>query len=76
MQQIISLWPQPGACIDYLRQLLEDNRDGMRNGFPQPVAEEIILLVAILKATHPELLDQATVETPAGGKATAGSKLL
>ena len=35
----------------YLRHLIEDNRDGARAGFPQSVAEEILLLVEILKET-------------------------
>lgn len=40
-------WKDPAATIDYLRHLLEDNREGTREGFPQPVAEEIVLLLAI-----------------------------
>ena len=31
---------------DYLTQLLDDNRGGTRIGFPQPVIEEILLLLA------------------------------
>lgn len=45
------VWAQPEECIGYLRHLLEDNREGSRAGFPQPVAEEILLLIEILKAT-------------------------
>jgi hypothetical protein len=41
----------PRNASDYLRHLLEDNREGSRAGFPQPVAEEILLLIEILKAT-------------------------
>jgi hypothetical protein len=48
--QIQKLWLQPEECQAYLRQLLEDNRDGLRIGFPQPVAEEFLLLGEILKA--------------------------
>jgi hypothetical protein len=31
--------------------MLHDNRDGQRVGFPQEVAEEILLLIDILKET-------------------------
>ena len=48
-EHVQKIWAQPQACIDYLRHLLEDNRDGARAGFPQSVAEEIILLIEILK---------------------------
>jgi len=44
-------WTRPAECIDYLRHLLEDTREGSRAGFPQPVAEEILLLIAILRET-------------------------
>ncbi|MCF8150498.1 MAG: hypothetical protein K9K30_04650 [Burkholderiaceae bacterium] len=42
-------WLQPAECMSYLRQLLEDNREGARAGFPQSVAEEILLLIEIQK---------------------------
>ena len=48
-EHVQKIWAQPQECIDYLRHLLEDNRDGARAGFPQSVAEEIILLIEILK---------------------------
>jgi hypothetical protein len=47
--QAQQLWSQPAECLSYLRHLLEDNRDGARAGFPQAVAEEILLLIEILK---------------------------
>lgn len=50
-QHVQSIWQDPKECIGYLRRLLEDNRDGARAGFPQSVAEEILLLVEILKET-------------------------
>ncbi len=50
-QHVQSIWNQPEECITYLRHLIEDNRDGARAGFPQSVAEEILLLVEILKET-------------------------
>jgi hypothetical protein len=34
-QHVQSVWNQPEECIDYLRHLIEDNRDGARAGFPQ-----------------------------------------
>jgi hypothetical protein len=42
------LWPRR-SCAEYLNRLLEDNRGGTRAGFPQPVIEEILLLLAMLK---------------------------
>lgn len=50
-QHVQSIWQDPQECLGYLRRLLEDNRDGARAGFPQSVAEEILLLVEILKET-------------------------
>lgn len=41
------LWPTP-ACAEFLAHLLEDNRGGTRNGLPQCVAEEILLLEKML----------------------------
>ena len=43
------LWTQPALCIEFLSGILADNRDGQRIGFPQEVAEEILLLIEILK---------------------------
>jgi pilus assembly protein FimV len=37
------------ACQRYLQQLLRDNRDGTRVGFPFPVIDEILTLSAILE---------------------------
>ena len=51
IEHVVGLWSQPAECIDYLTRLLEDNREGMRNGFPQPVAEEMMLLISILRET-------------------------
>ena len=47
--QVESLWNEPAQCIEFLTALLHDNRDGQRVGFPQEVAEEILLLIEILK---------------------------
>ena len=49
-EHVQKIWTQQEECITYLRRLLEDNRDGVRAGFPQSVAEEILFLVEILKA--------------------------
>lgn len=43
---LIKLWRQP-ECVKFLQALLLDNRDGTRTGFPLPVAEEILLLIAV-----------------------------
>jgi hypothetical protein len=45
--QIVRLWRRP-ECEILLRALLLDNREGTRMGFPLAVAEEILLLLAIL----------------------------
>lgn len=50
-QHVQEIWSRPTECISYLRNLLEDNREGARAGFPWPVAEEILLLIDILKET-------------------------
>lgn len=48
-EHVQKIWTQPEECISYLRRLLEDNREGARAGFPQSVAEEILLLVELQK---------------------------
>jgi hypothetical protein len=45
--KVQELWPTP-ACGEFLAHLLEDNRGGQRNGLPQCVAEEILLLEQML----------------------------
>ena len=45
--RLTELWGKP-ACSAYLSNLLDDNRDGVRTGFPQSVAEELLLLLAII----------------------------
>ena len=49
--QLIKLWRTP-ECTDFLRSLLQDNREGTRLGFPLPVVEDILLLVAILNSNE------------------------
>lgn len=50
--QVQQTWLQPDQCLSYLRLLLEDNRDGARAGFPQSVAEEILFLIEIIRASE------------------------
>ena len=50
-RQVQQSWSRPDDCIAYLQHLLKDNRDGERIGFPQPVAEEFLLLIEVLKGT-------------------------
>jgi hypothetical protein len=47
--RIQELWPRR-SCAEYLGRLLEDNRGGTRTGFPKPVIEDILLLLAMLRA--------------------------
>lgn len=44
--QLVKLWRKP-EMLPVLQALLMDNREGTRAGFPQTVAEEILLLLAI-----------------------------
>lgn len=46
--RLTELWGKPG-CLDYMQNLLDDNRGGARAGFPQSVAEELLLLGAMIK---------------------------
>lgn len=47
--RLTELWGKP-SCLTYLQNLLDDNRGGARSGFPQAVAEELLLLTSLLKA--------------------------
>lgn len=46
-QRLQDLWGTPEAQI-YIHQILRDNRNGTRQGFPLTVVEELLLLLAIL----------------------------
>lgn len=48
--RIVELWGKP-SCLAYLQNLLDDNRGGARSGFPQSVAEELLILSAMLKGS-------------------------
>ena len=39
-------------CLDYLRDLVRDNRSGQRSGFPLEVVEEIALLMRVLETAY------------------------
>ncbi|MCM8611321.1 hypothetical protein [Accumulibacter sp.] len=47
--EIVALWGKP-ECLGYLENLLRDNRQGKRKGFPLPVAEEILFLIDLAAA--------------------------
>jgi hypothetical protein len=47
-EHLQKVWRMP-ECEAFLVDLLSDNREGTRAGFPQEVAEEIILLQRILR---------------------------
>lgn len=61
--RLCELWGKP-ACTGYLGNLLNDNRDGVRTGFPQTVAEELLLLMAML--TDEGTVEQAAAAIKAG----------
>jgi MYXO-CTERM domain-containing protein len=46
---IVALWGKP-ECRDYLENLLRDNRQGKRKGFPLAIAEEILFLIDLAAA--------------------------
>jgi pilus assembly protein FimV len=48
-KRLTDLWRKPD-CLIYMQNLLDDNRGGARAGFPQTVAEELLLLTGMLKS--------------------------
>ncbi|WP_232417927.1 type IV pilus assembly protein FimV [Methyloversatilis thermotolerans] len=48
MARIAADWPNQ-ACLDYMTELLRDNRDGARVGFPLGVIDDILLLKSVLE---------------------------
>ncbi|MFA7292022.1 MAG: hypothetical protein WC023_07210 [Rhodocyclaceae bacterium] len=48
-ERLVACWGKP-ECLDFLHQLLRDNRGGQRSGFTLPVVQEILLLIDILVA--------------------------
>jgi exonuclease VII small subunit len=55
-------------CLDYLRSLVHDTREGQRSGFPLEVIEEIVLLLHTLESGYNL---QASRRSPAGVVADA-----
>jgi hypothetical protein len=47
LERIVELWGKPD-CLVFMQQLLDDNREGARSGFPQAVAEELLLLTSVM----------------------------
>ena len=51
VSRITAIWGTQ-ECMDYLYQLVHDNRAGQRSGFPLEVIEEIVLLLLVLEAGY------------------------
>ena len=51
VSRITAIWGTQ-ECMDYLYQLVHDNRAGQRSGFPLEVIEEIVLLLLVLEAAY------------------------
>jgi len=49
MEKLTGMWPNDSA-INYLRGLINDNRNGERGGFGKAVIDEIVQLIAVLEA--------------------------
>ncbi len=47
-KKLISCWGTD-ECLQYLKHLLADNREGTRSGFPIEVVNEILMLIGVLK---------------------------
>lgn len=50
-KRLTELWGRPD-CLVYMQSLLDDNRGGARSGFPQAIAEELLLLTAVMRAAY------------------------
>ena len=51
MEQVMMRWPA-GDVIDYLNQLLRDNRGGTRTGFALPVVNDIMFLIDLKEVSN------------------------
>ena len=51
MERVVRRW-QDGEVIDYLDQLLRDNRGGQRMGFALPVVEDILFLIELKETAN------------------------
>jgi len=47
-ENIQNVWDSPDG-MDYLKNLLSDTRDGSRDGFPLPLARELLFLIDLLE---------------------------
>ena len=65
IRELVSLWGKPEGD-KFLTELLEDNRGGKRVGFPQAVAEEIVLLRAVMR--NVPQIDFPPINLPAAGE--------
>lgn len=50
-KRLAELWGKPD-CLVYMKNLLDDNRGGARSGFPQPVAEELLMLTSVMREAY------------------------
>lgn len=50
-KRLTELWGKPD-CLVYMQNLLDDNRGGARSGFPQAVAEELLMLTAVMSEAY------------------------
>ncbi len=51
MNVIVEMWPDD-EVLDYLHELLRDNRGGQRAGFTMPVVEELLFLVELRETVN------------------------
>jgi hypothetical protein len=54
MQQVTELW-RDGDVVGYLQQLLRDNREGKRAGFPLEVVSDMLFLIDLKEAVNKSL---------------------
>lgn len=50
-KRLTELWGT-ADCLLYMQKLLADNRGGARSGFPQAVAEELLLLINVMRTAY------------------------
>jgi hypothetical protein len=68
LKQVADLWRKP-ECRNYLEQLLYDNREGRRTGFPLATYADILALLQVLDAPEPvdidlDLMDDGKLDLP------------
>jgi len=51
VKRLTELWGT-ADCLVYMQNLLADNRGGTRSGFPQAVAEELLMLINVMRAAY------------------------